>query len=214
MKKQIFILVSLLMVSLLFAQDNNEPWQIGPHAAFAFPTNDHIYGSTAGEGLGVKIIYNIKELNFISPRIDILYLSYGEKRSSATDGASPYSILIKTRHESFQLTLGAQISTSKGSIRPYISPLGGLFNYRSVVTLPELYYYYGYPAMDTRKNQWALGARGQAGVLFDIGLGPLIDVSMTYQHIFDVKIESGDETFNRDAGDLMINIGVMLYIDN
>jgi len=214
MKNYFIVTISLLMVSTLLAQDNNEPWQIGPHAAIAFPTNDHIYGSTAGEGLGAKVIYNFPDIDYISPRIDILYLSYGEKRSSATDGTSPYPLLIKTRHESFQLTLGAQIGKSKGSIRPYVSPMGGIFNYRSVVTLPELYYYYGYPAMDTRQNQWALGVRGQAGVLFDIGLGPLIDISMTYQHIFDVEIESGDETFNRDAADLMINLGVMLYIDN
>lgn len=204
----IFAILFVFVASLnVYAQGR---WQIGPHFAFAFPNKDFANVTTVGEGLGAKVMYRLGNSSWLVPRLDIIYLSYGEKRSSTGGGSAP-GLLIETRNESFQFSGGFHIAKPDGGIRPYFAPMGGVFNYRAVVTLPELYYYYGYPAMDTRDSQWKWGTRLQGGFLFDIGLGPLLDISLTYQHIFDVETKIDDKVFHSDAKDLMVNIGLMIF---
>lgn len=184
-------------------------WQVGPNLSFAFPSKSFANVAGTGEGLGAKITYNLGKSEWINPRVDFVYLSYGEDRSSA--GNSGYGLLITTRNESFQLSAGLHVAKPYGKIRYYIAPLAGIFNYRAVTTLPELYYYYGYPAMDTRESQWKWGARFQGGFLFDIGLGPLIDLGFTYQRIFNVKTPTEDGAFYSDVDDFMVTLGVMIF---
>ncbi|MDZ7722367.1 MAG: hypothetical protein U5R06_05960 [candidate division KSB1 bacterium] len=206
MKKTIFIAALLLVHCVSFAAPK---WEIGPHVGFSFPTGDHVYGNTAGEGLGAKVLYQFENIHYLRARADLLYLSYGEQRSSIENTPG---LLERTRHESFQLTTGVQFDWGSGTVRSYISPMVGVFNFRSVSTYPDLYYYYGYTVSDTRDSQWTYGGRLQGGLLFDIGLGVLIDVGFNYQRLFDVQIEKENRTFRTDADDLMLNVGVLISV--
>lgn len=208
--KKIFLIGLFIFAVSFNTRADDWRWQVGPNLSFAFPSRDYANVETVGEGLGAKILYNWGPNEWISPRLDFVYLSYGEDRSSVGSG-NGYGLLVETRNESFQLSLGFHVARPKGTLRYYLAPLGGVFNYRAVTTLPELYYYYGYPAMDTHDSQWKFGARVQGGFLFDIGLGPLIDVGFTYQRIFDVETRIDDKVFRNDAEDLMITLGVMIF---
>jgi len=196
-----------LLTSFGAAQDWN--WQVGPNLSFAFRSKDYANVNALGEGLGAKIIYNWGGHDWISPRLDFVYLSFGEKRSST--GGDFGGFILQTRNESFQLTSGLHFARPVGAIRFYLSPMAGVYNFRAVTTVPELYYYYGYPAMDTRDSQWKLGARIQGGFLFDIGLGPLLDIGFTFQRIFDVETRVDDQVFREDATDFVLTLGVMIF---
>ncbi|MBN1560449.1 hypothetical protein JW998_09375 [candidate division KSB1 bacterium] len=209
MKNMGILLFVLLTTTTALSSDWS--WQIGPNLSFAYPFEKYANANTLGEGLGAKIIYNWGGNEWLSPRVDFIYLSYGEKRSNAA-GQGGYGLIVETRNESFQLTTGVHIARPDGIFRYYLSPLAGIFNYRAVTTLPELYYYYGYPAMDTHDSQWKWGARLQGGLLFDIGLGPLIDIGFTYQRIFNVETRLDDDIVLRgDAEDFMLTLGIMIF---
>lgn len=209
MKKPVLITLFLMLTTTIsLAQDWN--WQVGPNLSFAFRNKDYANVNALGEGLGAKIIYNWQWRSWISPRLDFVYLSFGEKRSTTTGGGAS-GLIIQTRNESFQLTTGLHFAKPDGAVRYYLSPMAGVYNFRAVTTLPELYYYYGYPSMDTHDIQWKMGARVQGGFLFDIGLGPLIDIGFTYQRIFNVETKIDDTVLHHDADDFMVTIGVMIF---
>ncbi len=207
MKAGIILLIAAVAAT---AEAADWRWQIGPNLSFAFRNRDFANVTTTGEGLGAKFTYNLRRHPWINPRFDIVYLSYGERRSAVGVGGG-YGMLIETRNESFQFSAGLHIAKPTGKIRYYVAPLAGLFNYRAVTTLPELYYYYGYPAMNTHDSQTIWAGRLQTGLLFDIGLGPLIDVGVTYQRIFNVKTRVDSRMERGDAQDLMVSFGLMIF---
>ena len=207
MKK--FLAITLLFLTATVGTAQDWSWQVGPNLSFAFRNKDYANVKTLGEGLGAKIVYNWGMHPWVSPRLDFVYLSYGEKRSSAGDGG--YGLILQTRNEAFQVTTGLHIAKPDGAIRFYMAPLAGIFNYRAVTTVPELYYYYGYQAIDTNESQWKWAARVQCGFLFDIGLGPLIDIGFTYQRIFDVETRIDEKVYRGDAEDFMLTLGVMIF---
>ena len=114
MKKTII----LLLVSVSFAAA--QQWEIGPHLGFSFPTGDHVYGNTTGEGLGAKVLYQFENIEFMRARADLIYFSYGEERSVLENTPG---LLERTRHESFQLTAGVQFDWGGGTVRSYFSPM-------------------------------------------------------------------------------------------
>lgn len=206
------LITAMVLILTATGLANDWRWQIGPNLSFSFRNRDYANVNATGEGLGAKIMYNWGGNTWINPRLDFVYLSYGEERSSAGSGNSA-GLLVETRNESFQVSAGMHIAKPSGGVRYYLSPLAGIFNYRAVTTLPELYYYYGYPAMDTHDIQWRWGARVQGGLLFDIGLGPLIDIGFTYQRIFNVETRIEDRVIRNDAEDFMVTLGVMIFSD-
>ena len=81
MKRPLLITLFLLCTSTIgLAQDWN--WQVGPNLSFAFRNKDYANVNALGEGLGAKIIYNWNRHPWISPRLDFVYLSFGETRST------------------------------------------------------------------------------------------------------------------------------------
>ena len=210
MKKMTIVIAALLFISTV-SLAKEWKWQVGPNLSFAYPKENFANANELGEGLGAKIAYNFGANAWLSPRLDFVYLSYGSKRTSFGNGP-----VVETRNESFQLSGGLHIAKPDGGIRYYLAPLAGLFNYRAVMTIPESYYYSAYtglpPISETRESQWKFGARVQCGFLFDIGLGPLIDIGFTYQRIFDVVTPLEDGGVHRsDADDFMLTLGVMIF---
>ena len=213
--KKITILVFLFSAMICFAQEEEGYWQsnwaLGPHLVISFPQSEFANVSKTGEGIGGKLLYRLGNTSFLNPRLDFTYLSYGEQKNSQTFSVGYF--LVQTRNESFQLTVGPQFSTKIGRFTPYLAPMGGLYIYRTVVSIPELAYYYGIPAAETTQSLTRLGWNINAGVMFDVGLGPLIDFSLRYQTINGaVKTKVKDVTIKSDAKDIDISIGVVFFL--
>jgi len=202
----------LILLTDGFAQ-KDEKWAIGPHLVISFPQSDFANLSKTGEGLGGKLLYRFPKKPFFSPRFDFVYLSYGEKRKSETYSSGYF--LVTTRNESFQMTVGPQFSHRIGRFTPYVAPMGGLYVYRTIVSIPDLYYYYGYPSAETTSSLTRWGWTINGGILIDIGLGPHIDIGVKYQKIADA-VESlvQGERVKSDAEDINISIGVLFYLSD
>jgi hypothetical protein len=204
----IFLLVLILSASL-FAQTS--PWAAGAHFIISLPQSDFANLSKDGEGIGGKLLYRPGMSRYFALRSDLNYISYGEKRNSMQ--ASMGYFLVQVRNESFQLTLGPQLSLPVGRFTAYVAPMGGLYNYRTVASVPELYYYYGYPASNTTTSLTRWGWNVNGGLLIDIGIGPHIDIGAKYQKIAKaVKTEINGVKMERDATDICICIGVTFFL--
>jgi len=213
--KKIIMLVFLFSAMICFAQEDEGYWQsnwaLGPHLVISFPQDEFANVSKTGEGIGGKLLYRLENISFLNPRADFTYLSYGEQKKDQTFSAGYF--LVQTRNESFQLTVGPQFSAKIGRFTPYLAPMGGLYIYRSVVSIPDLYYYYGVPATETTSSLTRFGWNINAGVMFDVGLGPLIDFSLRYQTINGaVKTKVNDVTIKSDARDFNVSIGVVFFL--
>ncbi|MDZ7261307.1 MAG: outer membrane beta-barrel protein [candidate division KSB1 bacterium] len=182
---------------------------VGPHIVISFPQAQFANVSGTGGGLGVKVYYTLKSSQFLSFRGDLDYISYVSEFQTAY--VSGYATTVNTRYESFQLTLGPQVALETGSFKFYVAPMAGIYNYRTVISIPDYYsYYYGYAetTSSTTKLGWNLGG----GILFDIGLGPWIDIGLKYHTIRKaISQKVGDTTVRGDAQDFSVNIGVVFF---
>ncbi len=199
-----------------FAQKNwNTNWAIGPHISMSFPQSEFADISRNGEGLGAKVFYRVDALPYFLPRFDVTYLSFGEKRTSIYQ-YDPYSY-IETRNESFQFLLGPQFATKLGRFSLYLAPMGGLFTFRTIETIPysyDYYYYdYGQPLSDTKSSLTRWGWALNTGFLFDLGLGPHIDFELKYQKIANAVSHTVEgQKVKSDATDFGVSVGVVFFI--
>ena len=196
----------------------NTNWAVGPHLSMSFPQSDFADITKTGEGLGAKVFYRIESVPYFLPRLDFTYLSFGEKRSSLFEGYASYYDYITTRTESFQLLLGPQFATKFGRVSLYFAPMFGLFNFRTLETIPIYYdpYYQSYYSYYTETTHsltrpgWAVNG----GLYFDLGLGPVIDFELKYQNISNaVQHTVNDQQVKSDVADLGISLGVVFFIN-
>jgi len=218
MTRWICITIGLAALSGVNARAQDSKWAIGPHLVFSFPQEEFANVSRTGEGLGGKLLYRFPGFVSVVPRLDVGFLSYGEKRNEERIQRSGYFI-VTTRNESFQVTLGPQFSQRIGRVTPYFAPMGGLYVYRTVVSIPDLYYYYGIPAAETTDSLTRLGWNINGGIMIDIGLGPHIDIGFKYQTIpnaveTETEVEGESVRIKSDATDFIVSIGVVFYLKN
>ncbi|NLP11718.1 outer membrane beta-barrel protein [bacterium] len=196
--------------SQAFAEET--PWAAGAHFVLSLPQSDFANLSKDGEGLGGKVLYRPNLSRHFALRADLAYISYGEKRKSMTDVSYGY-YLMQIRNESFQMTLGPQLSLPLGPITAYGAPMGGLYVYRTVVSIPALYYYYGWPAAETTSSLTRWGWNVNGGLLIDVGIGPVFDLQFKYQKIAKaVQSKIEDVTTESDATDFYLGVGVLFYL--
>ena len=220
MKKVIFVfLISLSSLSAKEYWESN--WAVGPHLVISFPQDEFANVSKTGEGIGAKLLYKLESVPYLVPRLDFSYISYGEKRGDLNSFS--YYTTVQTRNEAFQLVMGPQVQRKMGRLMPYIAAMGGLYNYRSVTTVTDVYSYYdpygGYGYADTKFSLTKFGWNINGGLKFDVNLGPFIDLNFKYQTIQDgVKneIEIDGERITRisDAKDFTITLGVVFFLNN
>jgi hypothetical protein len=203
------LLLLLILSTCVLAQTS--PWAAGAHFIISLPQSDFANLSKDGEGIGGKLFYRPGMSRYFALRSDLTYISYGEKRNSMM--ASMGYFLVQVRNESFQLTVGPQFSLPLGRVTAYVAPMGGIYNYRTVASVPELYYYYGYPASETTTSLTRWGWNVNGGLLIDIGIGPHIDISAKYQNIAKaVKTEINGVKMEKDATDICICLGVTFFL--
>ncbi len=209
MKKTILVLFLAIVFQFSYAQEGR--WAIGPHLTFSVPQAEFANVSALGEGIGGKLFYRFPPLSFLEARLDITYLSYGEKRNRQSFAIGYFPITV--RNESFQFTLGPQFVTNIGRFRPYLAPMGGLFVYRSVMSSPELYYYYGIPASETSESYTNWGWNVSTGLMFDLTIGAHLDLGFKYQRIANaVENQVGESKITSDAEDFIITLGVVFFL--
>ena len=191
------IILSMVSASSLTAQ-----WAIGPHLIISAPQGDFSDVYKSGEGLGIKFMYEMPVVTFVTLRADVNYISYG-----ARPGSYGYWI-TSDRNEAFRLIAGPQFSFGVGSFKFYTIAMGGVYNFRHVQTVSDYYGYYGYA--DTRESRTKLGWTAGGGILWDIGVGPWVDLEVRYHTITDIiDYEPGDY----DGNDLTVNLGVLFFLN-
>ncbi len=203
------LLFCVLLACQAFSQEG--PWGLGAHFVLSLPQSDFANLSKDGEGFGGKALYRPGVSRYFAVRADLAYISYGEKRNSMTASMGYY--MVQIRNESFQLTFGPQVSLPIGGLTLYTAPMAGLYNYRTVASIPEYYYYYGYPASETTASLTKWGWNVNAGALIDVGIGVIFDLMVKYQKINDaVETTVEEKKMHQDASDLYIGIGVMFFL--
>ena len=166
--------------------------------------------SKTGVGLGGKILYQFDNTPWLNIRTDLGYLSYESTQKPVIAGGYVYS--QTTRSEGFHIAVGPQVTYGEGAIRAYAAATAGLYLYQTVISYPELAYYYGYVATETRDSNTCLGGTVGGGIMFDIGLGPLIDIGVRYGYIKNGAVEKiEDRKIKSNAQELTISIGVIFF---
>ena len=209
MRTRIIYILALFFTCSIFIPQSNAQIAIGPHILISIPQDNFANFSDTGEGLGVKFAYTLTSMPILSARVDLEYLSYGIKPA-----AYYYNVgTISTRNEAFRLVAGPELAVEFGRFRVYGEAMGGIYAYRTVVSVTN-YIYYGsyYPETTMSKTKFGWNAGG--GVLVDIGIGPWIDIGAKYHNINDIiDAEVDGEPIISDGQDVSINIGVVFFID-
>jgi hypothetical protein len=204
-----FLIFILAIAAQGFSQEG--PWGLGAHFVLSLPQSDFANLSKDGEGLGGKALYRPGVSKYFALRADLAYISYGEKRKDMAMSMGYYRVEI--RNESFQLTMGPQFSLPLGAVSFYTAPMAGLYNYRTVASVPDAYYYYGYAISETTASLTKWGWNVNAGALIDVGIGVIFDLMVRYQKINDaVETTIDEKKQSQDASDLYIGVGVMFYL--
>jgi len=185
------------------------PTHAGAHLLIASPLGEMKDVAKTGMGLGAKFLGTFEMLPWLAIRGDIGYLSYDSKQNMVN--VYGYYMYQTTRQEGFQLALGPQVTLGQNSFRLYAAPLLGFTYFQTVTSVPEMAYY-GYIASDTQNSYGAFTWALSGGVLFDIGLGPLIDIGIKYDHMTNaVRKEIDGRQLKSDGADLTIMLGVVFF---
>jgi len=208
--KTVVVITFIFGMMLLSFNLDAAPVDGGIHLLISSPMGEMAEVSKTGMGLGGKFLAGFEMQPWFAIRGDIGYLSYDSKQYLVNFGG--YAVYETVRREGFQLAIGPQLTYNKDSFKLYLSPMAGYYYFQTVISLPEVAYYYGYMASDTKDSYGVFGWTVGGGFMFDIGLGPWIDVGIKYNYLFDGarrKIEN--EVIKNDGSDLTISLGVVFY---
>lgn len=210
MKKYAIIFLIIILFSWLPGKVQAMPMHAGAHLLIAAPLGEMKDVAKTGMGLGAKFLGTFEMMPWFSIRGDIGYLSYDSKQNLVNYyGAAIYRTI---RQEGFQLAIGPQMMYTHNSFRLYAAPMIGYTYFQTVISYPQMAYYYGYSAADTQDSYGAFTWAFSGGFMFDIGLGPLIDVGIKYNHLLDgVRKEVDGREIKSDGSDLTIMLGVVFF---
>lgn len=202
---QISLILAVLALSQLFAGNLDG----GGHVLISVPLGDFAEVTNTGIGLGGKILYQFDSNPWFTIRTDLGYLSYeSTQRPVLMDG---YMVTETIRSEGFNIGIGPQATFSKGLFKAYLGATAGFYYYQTVISYPELAYY-GIYASETRDSNSCFGGNIGGGVMFDIGLGPWIDIGVKYSYIKNGAVHTIDEQrIKKNAQDICISIGVVFF---
>jgi len=196
-------------------------WSVAPQIVISVPQADFENVSQTGGGFGVKVSRKFKSLGGLELRGDFAFLSYGKEFNQLTDGAGNpitefgFPLIAEFRNEGMRMTLGPQYTVGTDFLKVYAGVLGGFYYYRTNVTVQGTTFGFS----DSRDNNVALGWNFGGGLLYDIGLGPWIDLSLQYQTIYNLPTRSeqqneqgGFDTVDITAHEFTFKIGVLFFL--
>ncbi|MBN1349334.1 hypothetical protein JXJ21_07990 [candidate division KSB1 bacterium] len=204
------ITLSILILALACARVFAGELDGGGHVLVSIPLGTFADVTKTGVGLGGKISYQPESKPWFSIRGDLGYLSYESTQRPVLAGG--YFVTETIRSEGFHIGIGPQASLTKGAFKAYVGATAGLYYFQTVISYPELAYYYDYYLTDTRDSHGALGGKIGGGIMIDIGLGPWIDIGMNYGYIKNGALHTvNNRRIKKDAQEFSISIGVFFF---
>lgn len=214
MKRAVLTFIALTVLCLptfLSAQ-----WAIGPHILISVPTSDFANVSGVGGGFGFKVVRRIDALGGIGLRGDFAFLNY--ERTFETIPSSIGFLVAEVRNQAFRLTVGPDFTFGKENLKFNAGVSGGLYFFQTDLNISTG----GFGVLrDTRDEDIAVGWNFGGGFLYDIGLGPWLDVSVRYQTIFNLpssatvtNAEGVEEEIRQNitAHEFTVKLGVIFFI--
>ncbi|HNW59166.1 MAG TPA: outer membrane beta-barrel protein [bacterium] len=209
MRKMVLLLFLFLWSGMAGAQMQSEKWGLGAHLLVSLPQQGFDNLSRDGEGIGGKAFYRLTP--HFALRSDLGYLSYGERRNSEMSSNGYY--FVTRRNESFQISLGPQLTYAISRVTPYLAALGGFYYYHTVTSYEDYYsYYYDYyPYSNSSNGQSKLGWNLSTGVLIDLGIGVNLDFGFKLQNIPKV-VTVQEKVSTKETGiDYMVSLGAVFF---
>lgn len=202
------IIISIAIVAFLglpgLAQAQ---WSVGPHVIISVPNSDFANVSGVGGGFGVK---GVRQMGGVfAVRGDFAFISHGRELASLNFGG--FITPAEIKNESYRMTLGPELSTGGRHLRVHAEVAGGFYIFRTSLTDS-----FGRQFDSNTDGAW--GWNAGAGVQYDIGLGPWLDVSLEYQSIYNITTELEDDQGQTakqdiDANEFTIKAGVIFFLD-
>jgi len=209
LRHRTFLVAVLAAAAATFAPTQaRTQWQVGPHLLIAFPQSDFANVSNVGGGLGVNVTHPLWGLSWLGLRGDFGYISFGSDQRGADLGG--FFVLVQSRNESFRLSVGPQLMVKKKRFQVYGNTNVGVFNYRTVLTIPS---YYTYPLTQTTDSLTRLGWGVGGGVMYSLGFGPWLDAGLQYLTIRNaVSSKINGTEIRSDANEFNLTLGVVFFL--
>ena len=207
------IIVSVLVFLLIFASANVAEAKVtgGGQFQVVLPLGDMKDVTKTGIGLSGIFLAPLDKGSWFIPRADFAFVSYDSQQQLVYVGG--YPTLASVRQEGFHLSVGPQFTGKIGPVWLYCSPLAGYSYFQTIASIPELAYY-GYYASERQEHYGTFHVAADTGIMFDIGLGPLIDIGFKYRYLFDgVRTETEESVSYSNGSDFTVSLGVMWYLD-
>ena len=188
-------------------------WTVGPHILISFPNSDFANVTKTGGGFGIKVARNLSPVGGLGLRGDFAFLSYGRDYTTVQSTVGP--LFAQKRYQGLRLTFGPQYEIGTRNFKAHAEALGGFFLFRTDISIDT-----GLQVFTTSSdNEAALGWNVGGGFMYDIGLGPWLDVALEYQSIYNVPAPQADPsnpgaTIKRDitAHEITLKVGVIFFL--
>ena len=215
--KRFLILVILLAVANM-PQLVQAQWAISPQIVVSVPRNDFANVDQTGGGFSLKAVRTFGDGGF-GLRSDFAFITFGKKRTALFDPFTAQLIPIEARNEGFRLTAGPEYRFGGRNLKFYAGSNGGIYFFRTNITsqFQDLSGQYR-SISDSEGNNFALGWNLNAGLQYDIGLGPWLDLSFEYQTIYNLPESLADdadtevEVKDITANEYTIKFGVIFFL--
>jgi len=209
--KKIMILAAFALLSG-FSPNLQAQWAISPHIVVALPKEKFANINQTGGGLGLGVERQItgRRKNGFTLKGDLTFINFGKKRQL---GLTNYGTdLIKFSDNAMRLIIGPQYRFGSKALKLYFGAAGGAHYFLTNITSSNG------ASLGSQNEEWSLGWNLGGGILYDIGMGPFIDVSFEYQTIYGVggnKVNEVGEVISTPevtANEYTIKVGVIFFI--
>jgi len=194
-KKYLFSVIILICTPIA----GYSQWQVGPHIVISIPENEFANVGETGGGFGIKAVRQTSLLSdALGIRGDFAFLTFGDETTFILDPLSGGFIPLDVRNEGFRLTFGPQLSFGGRSFKVYVGANGGFYFFRKNISTQFTTFAGTQFFQDFEDNNFALGWNVGGGIQYDIGLGPLLDLSFEFQTMHNLP-ETVEREENLDA---------------
>jgi len=177
------------------------------------PQEEFANVSDLGFGVSGKFFATPPEISLFALRIDFAWVSYGSetKKDIHIPGTDLY-VDVNTKHESWQLTIGPQLTAPGGPSEFYFSPMLGIYNYSTTEEIEGTEI--SEKKWSTTKFGWNVGGGMTMKIktLQEKASPPMvigIDIGVKYHTVKNI-IPSEVTDRDRDANDLTFHVGLVL----
>lgn len=210
-----FTICTILLVVTAIPGLGQAQWSVGPHIAISVPTAEFANVSDVGGGFGVKVVRQFSSVNGFALRGDFAFLSHG--REFQTVNTFSGTFVAEVRQQSFRLNLGPQFTFGTDNLKFYVGARTGFYVFRTSINVSTGV---GFITADDQADA-AVGWNAGGGIQYDIGLGPLLDVAVEYQTIYNITTEfeiqdnqgqTVSETRDITANEFTVKLGVTFFL--